>query len=275
MGFGKIITKTTAFCAKHSSEILLGVGIAGLLTTTILVAKNTPKAVKVIEDHNDELNDIKDREAEALKTEETAKAFKKEKIDLYLNTGKELTVLYGPSVLLAGSSVYCLLKSHNIEHQKLVGVTTALQISEAARREYSKKVVDIIGDKKEKEIRDAINKDRVAANPPNLDDPITTAEHDTLCFDAATGRYFRSNGTKLHQAMNRLNRRMMNEMYISLNEFYDEVGLDRVKIGDDLGWNINDGEVELHLTSMLSDEEIPILVLDYRFGPRYDFRNLH
>ena len=42
--------------SKHSLEILTGLGIAGMITTTILAVKATPKAIKLIEDRKDELD---------------------------------------------------------------------------------------------------------------------------------------------------------------------------------------------------------------------------
>lgn len=35
---------------KHSPEILTGIGIAGMITTTIMAVKATPKALILIED---------------------------------------------------------------------------------------------------------------------------------------------------------------------------------------------------------------------------------
>ena len=35
--------------SKHSPEILTGIGIAGMITTTVLAVKATPKAIKLIE----------------------------------------------------------------------------------------------------------------------------------------------------------------------------------------------------------------------------------
>ena len=41
--------------SKHSPEILTGLGIAGMITTTILAVKATPKALELIEDKKEEL----------------------------------------------------------------------------------------------------------------------------------------------------------------------------------------------------------------------------
>lgn len=45
---------------------------------------------------------------------------------------------------------------------------------------------------------------------------------------------------------------MMNDMYISLNDFYYEIGLDPIKIGSDIGWNIDDGYIDLRFSSQLA-----------------------
>lgn len=261
---------------KNSPAILLVVGITGFVATTVLAVKETPKAVKKIEESEKELDCIREAIEDCTDEEEDLKkTYKKEKVNLYLNTAKDMAILYGPAALLAVSSTLCLVKSHKIESGRLTAVTTAYQISEVARKEYKDKVLEVLGEKKEHEIRDAINKDRVKNDPPDKESDVYNSTQDTLCYDSMSGRYFRSNKTRLEQAANKLNRRLMNEMYISLNEFYDEVNLDHIRLGDELGWNIDYSDIDLYLTSMLSDEGVPVLVLDYRIAPRYDFRNLH
>ena len=79
---------------------------------------------------------------------------------------------------------------------------------------------------------------------------------------------------KIKKAENELNRQMRDEMYISLNDFYYEIGLDNIKLGDELGWNINDGYIDLSFSSQLTSDETPCLVIDYAVAPRYDYRVL-
>lgn len=40
---------------KHSPEILTGIGIAGMITTTVMAVRATPKALILIEEKKDEL----------------------------------------------------------------------------------------------------------------------------------------------------------------------------------------------------------------------------
>ena len=85
---------------------------------------------------------------------------------------------------------------------------------------------------------------------------------------------WKSDIDKLKKAENELNRQMRDEMYISLNDFYYEVGLEPIKLGDDLGWNIDNGYIDLRFSSQLATDGTPCLVIDYGYGPRYDFRGL-
>jgi hypothetical protein len=64
---------------------------------------------------------------------------------------------------------------------------------------------------------------------------------------------------------------MRDEMYISLNEFYYEIGLNPISIGDDIGWNIDRGYIELNFSSQLTDDGNPCLVIDYQVAPRYEY----
>ena len=44
-----VITTSKKFISKHSPEILTGLGLASMVTSTILAVKATPKAVELIQ----------------------------------------------------------------------------------------------------------------------------------------------------------------------------------------------------------------------------------
>ena len=63
----KMIRSVQMTMAKHSPEILTGIGIAGMVTTTIMAVKATPKAMKLLEEEQQ-------RHDEPLTKTETVKA---------------------------------------------------------------------------------------------------------------------------------------------------------------------------------------------------------
>lgn len=151
-------------------------------------------------------------------------------------------------------------------------LATAYTLSESTLRDYQKKVVETIGEKKEQSVRDAVAKDRIEKTPVTTREVIVTEKGNALCLDYVSGRYFRSDRDTINRAINELNRRLRDEMYISLNDFYYELGLSSTGLGDQLGWNIDNGYIEPDFSSQLADDGTPCLVISYLVEPRYDYR---
>ena len=247
--------KNTQFAlSKHSPEILTGLGIAGMITTTVLAVKATPKAMKICEaERLDRVNDYK---------EEPTK----------LDYVKACWKCYIPAAVTGTVSIACLIGASSVNVRRNTALATAYKLSETALTEYKSKVIETIGEKKEHEVREAIAKDRIENNPVNQQNVIITGKGDTLCYDHLFGRYFNSDIDKLKKIENELNRRMRDEMYISLNEFYYEVGLDPVDAGDDIGWNIDRGYIDLDFSSHLTPDGKPCLDVSFSIPPKYDFQ---
>lgn len=237
---------------KHSPEILTGIGIAGMITTTVMAVRATPKALILIDKKKDEVG------ADELTTKEVIKT---------------AWTCYIPTAVTGTVSIFCLIGANSVNMRRRAALATAYTLSESALKEYQEKVVEAIGEKKELSIKDAVAKEKIEKNPVSNHEVIITEKGNTLCYDAVSGRYFRSDIDKLKKAENELNRRMRDEMYISLNEFYYEIGLTGISIGDEIGWNIDKGYIDLSFSSQLAEDGTPCLVIGYRIEPRYDFCN--
>lgn len=239
--------------AKHSPEILMGIGIAGMITTTVLAVKATPKALKLMEEERNR------QEVDKLKPVEVVKVTWK---------------CYIPAVATCALSTACIIGSNTIHTRRTAALAAAYKLSETALTEYQNKVVETIGEKKEEAIRDSIAKDKIANDPVSTKEIIITGTGTTLCYDVISGRYFESDIDKIKRAENNLNKRLMNEMYLSLNEFFDEIGLRPTSLGNELGWNLDDGLLDFHFSSQLSEDGRPCLVVDYHVAPRYNYQKL-
>ena len=250
LDISKIAKSMWTVTKKHSPEILTGVGIAGMITTTVMAVRATPKALILIE------NKKREKQVDELKP-----------IDVVKSAWKP----YIPAVVTGTTSIMCLVGASSVNVRRNAALATAYAISESSFREYREKVIETIGEKKEQVVRDEVAKDKIQSHPVTNREVIITERGNTLCYDAISGRYFKSDIDKLRKAENELNRRMIGEMYVSLNEFYSEIGLSSTSIGDDLGWNINNGYIELSFSSQLAENGEPCLVIDYYIAPKYDF----
>ena len=235
---------------KHGPEILTGVGIAGMIATTIMAVRATPKAIML----------INERECE----EHVEQLPKKEVI-------KTCWKCYIPAAVTGVSSVACLIGASSVNLKRNAALATAYTLSETALREYKEKVVETIGEKKEQAVRDAIAKDRIEKKSVQELDYIETGHGETRCYDWYTDRKFKSDIERLRSAVNELNSQMLDEGYVSLNDFYYALGLHSAGIGDALGWSYNrDKLVKLNLSSQL-DNGVPVMVLDFQVAPYYEY----
>lgn len=238
---------------KHSPEILTGIGIAGMITMTVMAVRVTPKAMILIEERKMEIGVEKLKVVDVVKT---------------------TWICYIPATITGTLSIACLIGASSVNARRNAALATAYTLSEAALKDYRGKVVEMFGEKKNEAVKDAIAKDKVEKNPVVTREVIITEKGNTLCYDAISGRYFKSDIDKLKKAACELNRQMLDDMYVSLNDFYYEIGLESVKLGDDLGWNVDSGYIELSFSSQLASDGTPCLVIDYSVAPRYDYRNL-
>lgn len=238
---------------KHSPEILTGIGIAGMITTIVMAVRATPKALILIDEKKEEL--------------ETEKLSPKE---LLRTTWK----CYIPTTAIGTVSVLCLIGASSVNVRRRAALATAYTLSESALKEYQEKVVEAIGEKKEQSVQDEIAKDKIEKNPISCREVIITEKGNTLCYDAVSGRYFKSDRDKIDKSINELNRRIRDEMFISLNEFYYEIGLNGIGLGDQLGWNINSGYIEPDFSYQGAEDGTPCLVIGYLVEPRYDYQDL-
>ena len=82
-------------------------------------------------------------------------------------------------------------------------------------------------------------------HPVQNSEVLVTGKGETLCYDSLSGRYFKSDIEKIKKAINDVNRRMLNENSVALNEYYVEIGLAAVGIGESVGWDIDKGYLKL------------------------------
>lgn len=245
------INKLMETAEKHAPGILTGIGIAGMLTAMFWTATATVKVLK------------KMKEAEEQKGEPLTRSEK----------FKTAAPDYIPAAVSAAVSIACIICAGAENKRRNTALSTAFAISESAFREYRDKVTDIAGEKTEKEVRDAISQDKVSANPPKQRNgsEIVIVEHGgTMCYDSLSGRYFKSDADKIKKAVNEINRRLLEDSFVPLNDFYFELGMDEIGIGSQLGWKIDKGLMRISFSSTLSANSEPCMVIDYNIEPYFD-----
>jgi hypothetical protein len=251
LNVAKLVKNAQTTLSKHSPEILTGIGVTGVITTVVLSVKATPKALRLIEEEKQKKN-----------TDELQ----------VLDVIKVAWKPYIPAAITGVSSIACIIGATSVNASRNAALAAAYKLSETALVEYREKVIETIGEKKERVIRDKVDEEHIKKNPIVQNDVIITGGGKTLFLDSSSGRAFESDIEKIRRIENELNKRMLQEMFgeVSLNELYDEIGLPRIDIGDRIGWNA-EHLIDLHFGAQMLEDGRVCAVLSHNTPPMYDF----
>ena len=146
----KAIVGTVVFTLKKCSpEILLGVGVVGVVGSTVLACVATTKASEIIEKMEDESDRI-DKCAELRESSELDYSVVDERNDrrlLLFKTSGRFVRLYGPSATLMALSIFCIISSYGIMKKRNIALMAAYKLMEEAFTNYRKRVVAELGER--------------------------------------------------------------------------------------------------------------------------------
>lgn len=245
-GFQKGLKNLGGVISRNGPHILTGLGCAGVLTTAFFTGKASIRAYEIVR--------------------------QEELVGEYLTTPEIIQLTWKefiPPILMGTTSIFCIIGANTINTNRNAALAALYSLSETAFREYKEKVVHEIGHNKELRIRDNIAHDRVINSPTGDRTIIFTGNGEVLCYDVLCDRYFKSSAEKIRQQVLELNYALMNEMWIDLNEFYYALGLPSTKLGNQMGFDLDKGKIEVDYSSQLTPEGQPCLVVDATVYPKH------
>lgn len=245
MSIRNLARKAGAKIVKHSPAILTALSCTGVLSTIVFAVRATPKAELIIDQLKGEYGD------ESIPKMELVKA---------------VAPVYIPTGLMACVTIGCIIGANKISSKRNAVLASLYSASEMALEQYQEKVIEKIGDKKEKEVRDEIAADTLRANPIGDKEVQITGKGQSLCYDSLSGRYFLSDYEMVRRVENTINRQILSEMWASLNDVYYELGLKDIDLGRYIGWNA-DHPLRFVFSSQIAEDGRPCLVIGYESEP--------
>lgn len=241
-----IFSKSLQTIKSNSPEILTAIGVSGVITTSYLAGKASYEASVIIHDNESVNGPYLDRK------------------ERFKERFKETWRLYIPATISGVVTVSCIIGSSKATGRRTTAAVTAYSITEKAFSEYREKVVEELGKGKEQKIRDTLAQDHISQRPPESREVIIAGSGTVLCCELFTHRYFRSDMEKLRKAQNDINIKIVNGLYVTLDEFYDILSLPYTSTSGNLGWDSNK-LMELQFSTVLSDSGEPCLAFDYNY----------
>ena len=243
---------------KGSPVVLTGLAVGGLVTTVILAIRATPKAMEVFYEAEDrarvefeEFNPDIEVPEQLLSTMDTLKLTWK---------------FYIPTISVGLGTILCIIGANSIHMRRNAALASLYAVTEATLKEYQEKVLETFGKNKELKVRDDIAQDKLNRNPVEKKEVFTQDRGQTLCYDSLSGRYFMSDVDVIKRKQNEYNHQLLTEWSKSLNEFYNDLGLESINMGNNVGWT-SDCLLDIHFTAKLCSDGRPCVVLDYKVEP--------
>lgn len=206
---GKALFKTKVFFKRNSSTVLTCIAGVGVVVTTVMAVKATPKALKLIEEAKEEKGDDLTK----------------------LETVVVAAPAYIPTMLVGVSTIACIFGANALNKRQQAALTSAYALLDNSYKEFRKKVDEMYGDGTVTEVKEEIAKDHYEEKP------IHPSEGKQLFYDDYSGRMFESTMEDVLRAEYEINKLLATDTGAFLNEFYELLKIPTVEYGDYMGWS--------------------------------------
>lgn len=246
---------------KYSPEILLGVGIVGGVTATVMACRATSKLPEIMDEHEEATTNIAMNENAILSAsaandwrgveDDALHELKKEKTKIYLHTTVNVVKVYAPAVGFGAASIACILGSFGILKGRNAALMAAYSVLNDRFVAYRQRVRDDLGEEADKKYlygthKEIIEVEEIGKNGKvkKVKKEIEVAHPDDLspyckCFDETCVNWDKDpdyNKLFLTRQQNWANDKLKAQGHIFLNEVYDMLGFPRTKAGQVIGW---------------------------------------
>ena len=235
---------------KHSPEILVVVGVAGVVTSTVMACKATTKAGDILEEHKNQMNAI-DQVVKMDRDDYTEEDHKKDTTIVYTQTAIKFAKLYSPSIMIGVLSLGCIIYSHNILTKRNAALAAAYATVDRGFKEYRGRVVERFGKELDHELRynikaqefektevDKKGNEKVVKETVNVADPNLYSDYARFFDDGCNGwsKDPEQNLTFLKCQQAYANEKLKANGYLFLNDVYKMLGIPATKAGQIVGW---------------------------------------
>lgn len=249
---GKLIYKSKMFLKRNGSTILTYMGGVGVVATSVMAVKATPKALYLL----DMAEEQKGEELTLVEKVQTAGS------------------VYIPSIIICASTLACIFGANALNKRKQAALMSAYALLDNSYKEYKRKVTQLYGEDADKTVQESIAKDKYEKANITLDD------EKRLFYDEFSGRYFESTLEKVLIAEYELNKEFGRTGYAYLNRFYELLGISKKYNRKALGWSqemifdkYSTYFVEFKHTKVVMDDGLECYILSICYDPIVDFEN--
>lgn len=230
------------FVANRPS-LLIGGGLVGIVALAVSSFYSGTKCAKILEDYQNDNN---------LTTREKATGFVKDSWP-HLVTPALLTI----------ADCGIILGAHN-ELVKRASVATALAaVASTTTTDLKKQMKEDLGETASERIEKKALAEEIAREGPPQNVQVT-GHGDTVVRNMIGGRDFYACYAHLLKSIQIASEMCRNDGVITVNTFFNILGIDGIDVGDVVGWydyDLEDGQIPVKITSLVDDRYEAILAI--------------
>lgn len=219
-----LLSKSRSYLKRSSPTILTCVSAIGVVATTVMAVKVTPKAVDLIRADSRQNHDG----------------------DPYAYTKLEAVQscwqCYIPAALVGLSTITCIVGINALNKRNQASLTSAYALLSESYQRYRKAANTVYGEDADSKIKAQMAKDTyVSADGYSVYySDLDPESEKILCYDLYSQRYFTATMAAVLNAQYHVNRNLCLRGDTTINEFYEFLGVDPIDHGDEIGWSIEE-----------------------------------
>lgn len=239
---------------KHSTLVMTAAASAGVVVTTVLAIKATPKAMKL-------LNRAEIRKGDKLTVIEKIKY------------GWSPYIYCGISGI---STIACIASIEYLNHKKQISIVSAYTILQQSFEQYRGNIKTLYGN----DVDLLAKQEIVRARYNMIGDKNSPENEELLFFDYQGMRFFTSTFDNVMRAEHQLLESLHAKGYACLNEYYDYLGIPPLDYGYQLGWadyescdpmNVKELEFEYEKTPMGDEDNLTCWIISANLPASFDY----
>lgn len=204
---------------RASPTILTCMAAVGVISTAVLAVKGTTKAQRLLQEASDE------------KGGELTK----------LEAVKATAPAYILTALAGATTISCIVGANILNKRQQATMASAYAMLNQTYRRYRQAANSVYGKDADSKIQAEIAKDIYVDGNGYIYDPDMDKNSEKILFyDSNSQRYFQATIPAVLSAMYHLNRNLVLRGDVTLNEFFEFIGIDKIPGGDDIGWSMNE-----------------------------------
>lgn len=248
----KFAHRLQSFLKRNSSTILTCVGAVGVVTTSVMAVKETPKAIILLDEAKREKGE------ELTKTEAIAVA----------------GPAYIPSILIGASTIACIFGANYLNERHQASLISAYALLDSSYKDYKNKVIEMLGEEGHSEVRNAIAKDKYDESDIEIE------PEKELFYDEFSGQYFQATMEDVLNAEYQINRDIQTQGWATFGDFCDQVGMEDYDDGGVLGWSkggnfarYRQSWIDFAHTKSVLDDGLECTIITIWSEPYMDYEN--